>query len=253
MTFLDPVLNPVFQPLLDLSPFWALLIISLGISFLVTIIYKYVTDQNKMKALKDKQKDYQKRLKELRNNPSEMMKVQKEAMKVNMEYMKHSFKPTLFTLLPILLIFGWMAAHLSFEPIYPGEQYSVSATFLEGISGDAELVFEEGTELISDSIQKIEQNKVTWNLKSDEGEHFLTIKQDDQEQVKKVLITTELKTEPQISLYDHSNIESITINYKALKPLGKFSIFGWKPGWLGWYIIFSLVFSMGLRKLMKLY
>ena len=40
---------------------------------------------------------------------------------------------------------------------------------------------------------------------------------------------------------------------KKVKPLGNVSLFGWKPGWLGVYIIFSIIFSMVLRKLLKIH
>ena len=252
MAFLDPVLNPVLQPLLNWSPLWGVCILALIISIIVVIIYKLVTDQNEMKRLKDKQKDFQKKIKELRDKPAEAMKMQKEAMKVNMEFMKHSFKPTLITMLPIILIFGWMNAHLAYEPIYPGETFSVTASFLEGIIGEAELIVDEHTELISEA--KLEINEDTsWRLKSSEGSHILTVKKGDVEQSKKVLITKELIYEEPISTFDHSDIESIKINYKKLRPLGQFEIFGWQPGWLGLYIIFSIVFSMALRKFLKVY
>src|SRR3989338_1531895 len=122
-SFLDPVLNPVFQPLLNRSPLFVILFFVFIISFVIVFVYKYATNQEEMGRLKGQQKEFQKKLKELRDKPEEMMKVQKEAMKVNMDYMKHSFKATLITLLPILLIFGWMTAHLAFEQIYPGERY----------------------------------------------------------------------------------------------------------------------------------
>jgi len=252
MVFLDPLLNPVLQPLLNMSPFFAILVMALVISLLITLVYKFFTNQGEMKELKGRQKEFQKRLKDLRSQPQEMMKVQKEAMKVNMEYMKHSFKPTLITMLPIILIFGWMSAHLMYEPIYPGETYSITAEFAEGVTGEAELVVNEGTELKSNAKQEI-NSVVTWNLKSDTGTHFLTVKSGDDEQQKKVLITKELRYEEATSLYQHSDVEKITINYNKLKPLGKHSLFGWQPGWLGVYIIFSIVFSIGLRKLLKIH
>jgi len=82
----------------------------------------------------------------------------------------------------------------------------------------------------------------------------LTVKIGDDEQNKKVLITTELKTEEALTAYKNSDITSIQINYKKLKPLGaSFSLFGWYPGWLSLYIISSLVFSMALRKFLNIY
>jgi len=248
-------LTPIFKPLLALGPFWAILIISLLISVIITLVYKWVTDQKLMKSLKDEQKDMQKKIKSLKDNPPEMMKVQKEAMKKNMAYMKHSFKPTLITILPIIVIFGWMAAHLAFEPIYPGETYSITAMFEKGTTGQAELIPDKNTELLSDAVQDI-NSEVTWKMKSKtEGTHILEVKHGDQSHTKKVLITKELiDYEEPFTLFEHSELTQIKINYNKLKPLGPdFSIFGWQPGWLGLYIIFSLVFSMGLRKILKIY
>jgi uncharacterized membrane protein (DUF106 family) len=252
LAFLDPILNPLLQPLLNFGPLWAVFILSLIISLIIILVYKYFTNQNEMKRLKDEQKEFQKKMKGLKSQPEEMMKVQKEAMKANMEYMKHSFKATLITMLPIILIFGWMNAHLMYEPIFPEETYSISAQFAEGVTGDAELLFDEGTQLLSDAIQPTGE-KVTWRLKSDPGEHFLTVKTEHAEQTKKVLITTELMYEEPLSAFEHSDIESIQINYAKLKPLGGTSIFGWYPGWLGLYIILSILFSLLLRKLFKVY
>lgn len=253
MSFLDPVLNPVFQPLLNSSPLLLIILVSFVISLIITVVYKLMTDQNEMKRLKEKQKEFQKQMKELRHNPEEMMKVQKEAMKSNMDYMKHSLKSTLITMLPIILIFSWMAGHLSFEPIYPGETYSVTATFAKGVTGDAELSVDENTELSSKAKQEISNGEVTWRMKSKEGEHTFTVKSGDTEQQKKVFITKELKYEEQVSLFGKSDLEKITINYNKLKPLGSLSLFGWYPGWLAIYFISSIVFSLSMRKVLKVY
>lgn len=253
MTWYD-FLNPVFGPLLQLGPFWAISILSLVITLVMTVIYKFVTDQKLMKSLKDEQKEYQKEIKSLKDSPKEMMKVQKEMMKKNMEYMKHSLKPTLITMIPILLIFGWMAANLAFEPIYPNETYSITALFDEKANGQVTLIPDNATKVISDPTQTIKE-KVIWKLKSSSlGNHVIGVRYNNQTYNKKVLISTDLKTEEEIATFDHSDLKQIKIDYKDLKPLGpNFSIFGWHPGWLGIYIVLSIVLSMILRKLMKVY
>ncbi len=254
MVFLDPVLNPILQPLLDLSPLWAVAILSFVITLVITLAYKYFTDQNEMKRLKDKQKEYQKEMKGLRDKPDEMMKKQKEAMKLNMEYMKHSFKVTFITFIPIILIFGWMNAHLGYEPIYPEETYSITASFAEEVSGEAELTAPKGTEIVNENNkQEIKNGKATWKLRSSEGDHILSVKVGKVEESKKVLITKSLRYEEELAQFEHSDIEQIKINYKKLKPLGKTSLFGWHPGWLGIYIILSILFSIVLRKVLKIY
>ena len=256
MAFLDPVLNPVLQPLLNASPFWAIAILALVISLAITLVYKFATNQDEMKRLKDQQKEYQQKMKGMRDQPQEMMKVQKEAMSKNMEYMKHSFKATLITMIPIIIIFSWMSAHLVYEPIFPGDRFSITADFAEGVSGEAELITDGKVELLSES--KIGINgALVWNLKGlSEGESYITIKTKNDEQTKKILITNELKYEEPISTFENSDFEKIEIGYNKLKPLGpnfKVPLINWQPGWLGLYIIFSIVFSMALRKGLKIY
>lgn len=255
MSFLDTIFNPVFLPLLHFNVFVGIIVLSGLITLVVTLGYKYFSNQDEMKRLKDRQKEFQVQMKALRDKPEEMMKVQKEAMSVNFEYMKHSFKPMLITMLPVLIIFSWMAGHLSFEPIYPGESYSVSAVFKEGLVGKAGIDVSEGTEVLNGKEQEIKDGKVTWSLRNmKEGEYDVKVTHGTVEQSRKVFVSTELKVEDAVTIFEHSDIEQINVNYAKLRPLGdKAVLFGWYPGWLAWYLVFSIVFSIGLRKVMNVY
>ncbi len=253
MVFLDSILTPALLPLFTWNPFWGIVIFSFLISLLITLAYKYFTDQKEMKRLKEEQKEFQKRMKELKEHPEEMMKIQKEAMSKNFEYMKHSLKATLITMLPIILVFSWMNVHLAYEPINPMETYGVTAMFKEGLTGTVELVPDEGTKVVGNAMQDIGK-EVTWALKSSEGLHLLTVKAGDTVQTKSVLITTKLNAEEEVALFQHSDITKIKINYNKLRPLGPgMALFGWEPGWLGLYFIFSVLFSMLQRKVLKVY
>ena len=129
--FLDPVLGPLFH----LPPLLGLLVFSFFISLLITVIYKYTTDQNLMKQLKDEIKEFQKEMKQLKDNPQEVMRLQKDAMKTNLKYMSMSMKSTLITFIPIIFIFGWMSTHLAFEPIEQGTQFSTTVHFTYPVAG----------------------------------------------------------------------------------------------------------------------
>ena len=104
----DNFFNLIFGPIMNLPDPINLLIISFILTGLITLAYKYLTDQEKMKGLKGEMKLAQKNMKEFKDQPDKMMAMQKDVMKKNMEYMKHSMKPTLFTFVPIIIIFGWL-------------------------------------------------------------------------------------------------------------------------------------------------
>ncbi len=244
-------LNFIFAPLLKLPAFLAILILSFIVSIVIILITKYTTDQALMKKLKEDIKEYQKQAKELKNEPAKAMEMQKKAMELNMKYMTHSLKPTIITFIPIILIFGWMSSTFAYESIKPQQEFSVTAIFGKNTNGNVELIVPEGITIVDGKIKKIENDKATWTLKGEESEHILEFVYNDERQQKNVLITNTKKYIEQIKKISNSTIKSIQINYKKLivLPIGYKDWFGW----LGTYIIFSIIFTMVLRKVVKVY
>ncbi len=249
MAYFD-FLNIIFAPLLKLPLLWVIVTLSFIVSLIIILITKFTTDQVLMKKLKDDLKAHQKQIKELRNEPAKAMEVQKKTMELNMKYMMHSLRPTIITFIPIILIFGWMSSTFAFESIKPQQEFSVTAFFEKNTNGEAELIVTEGLTVIGDIIKKIENDKATWTLKGIEGEHLLEFAYNDEKQQKNILITNNDKYIEPIKKISNSQFKSIQINYTPKKIL---NIFGWKLGWLGTYIIFSIIFTMALRKVMKVY
>lgn len=250
----ESLLDPVFNPLLSLAPLWGLFIISLVISLIIVIAYKFMTDQNLMKILKEEIKSLQKEMKAFKHDPKKVMEMQKRAMEKNMKYMMHSMKPTLITFVPIILIFGWLNAHLAYNPITPGQEFTTSVLFKAGAEGSADVVVQEGMEVVGNATQPIIDGVATFRLKGTDGEHVIQYKYKEKMYDKDVLITQEKKySQPTEALKDDLYVSSINVEMEKVRPFGSLSLFGWRPGWLGTYIIFSLVFSMALRKIMKVY
>jgi uncharacterized membrane protein (DUF106 family) len=249
----ETILNPIFYPVLSLHPFWAILIISLVLSLLMTFVYKWVTNQHLMKTLKEDMKKFQKDMKDNKHDTQKVMEIQKKAMETNMQYMKHSLKPTLITFIPIIIIFGWLNAHLAYEPIMPNQNFTVTASFQTGVEGIAKLSVPDGLKILGNATQDILEGTATWSLKGKEGEYLLEIEKGSEQKQKDLIITSKREYSKIDELYKDSAFTSIKINNELVHPLGSISLFGWKPGWIGTYIILSLIFSMSLRKLLKLH
>lgn len=106
-------LNPVLEPLMSIPAPWNVLLLSFILTLIMTLLYKFLTDQKLMKELKDEMKELQNEMKTLKDNPERMMEVQKKAMERNMKYLLQSLKPTLVTFIPILIIFAWLRAYFT--------------------------------------------------------------------------------------------------------------------------------------------
>lgn len=105
---LEGILDPLLEPVLNLPGAWGVIIISLALTAIITLAYKFLTNQKEMKQLKDEMKELQKQAKALRSYPEKFADLNKQIMEKNMKYMMKSFKPTLFTLLPIIFIFSYI-------------------------------------------------------------------------------------------------------------------------------------------------
>ena len=248
---LDVVFNPVFLPILHLlGPLGFILVLCLIISFLVTLAYKLLTNQELMKSLKDDIKKHQQEMKSHKDNPKKLMEIQKKAMDKNLKYMTSSMKPSLITLLPLLLVFGWLNSHMAFEPLQPNTAFTVTAHFVDGVSGEAVLSIPEGITLLNNATQTIVDNQAVWKMKGKTGEYLLEIKHGDNSFTKDILIQKDNGYKEPIKLFKDSIIKSIEVSHEKIVVI---NLFGWKLGWLGCYIIFSLIFSLVLRKVMKIY
>ncbi|MGM5488238.1 MAG: EMC3/TMCO1 family protein [Nanobdellota archaeon] len=245
------IIDPVLAPLLKLDPFVAIIVLALLISTVITLSYKYFTDQAKMKRLKKQLKKYQAEMKELRKEPEKMMKVQQKAMQTNMEYMKMSMRPTFITFLPIILVIWWMGANLAYYPLEPNEPFTVTAVAESGqITIDP-----KGLTLMDDPTKPA--GNATWELQGPEGIYPLEFSTDGEAVTKQVKITTSKEYLEAEKQYD-GTIEKVIVHYEPIKPMQDIPVLQDIPwvsgfGWLGTYIVFSLIFGISMRRAMKLH
>ncbi|HNR25154.1 MAG TPA: EMC3/TMCO1 family protein [Methanobacteriaceae archaeon] len=115
----DPIfgaLNTVLMPMIDaLGPILTVFIIAALVAFFITLANKLLVDQDRLEFLQKEMKGYQAEMMAAQKSGDQaaMAKVQKKQasfMKLQQEMMGNSFKPMLVTMIPILLVFWWMAS-----------------------------------------------------------------------------------------------------------------------------------------------
>jgi uncharacterized membrane protein (DUF106 family) len=245
--FIDMIFNPVFGWMLHIPPILAIITLASVLALISTLLQKFLTDQAKMKRLRDDTKKYQEQMKRLREDPEKMMKVQQKVLPIQMELMKESFKPLLVTLIPFLFVFFWLSSHFAYFPVEPNTPFVVSATFEKGITGNATLSAPD-TFTIESPVQTVQDGVVKWVVKGPAGEHNLSLSFAGAEFHRTVLITADREyIQPQLPL--SGTVTSFNVENKKLTPLGdSFNMFGWHPGWIFYYIVLSIPLSLILKK-----
>jgi len=252
MSFIDPLLDWI----LIFSPLVSIIIVSVIIGVITTLIYKYVTDQKKIKSLKDQMKKLQAKAKEASkaNDTAKIMEINSKMMGLNGPLMKESFKSMIYTLIPSLLILAWMSANLAFMPIVPNQSFNVIVDYNEGVIGNASLSsIPDGLEFINGQKQEIINRTTTWQLKSPiEQTYTLTLNFHNTEISKDVMITNSREYINPIEKINSNGINTIKISNKEVKPFEGVPIFG-GLNWLWTYILITLVVTSVLRKALKVY
>ena len=259
----DSLLNPILSPILNLPPIVAVAFLAFVIALILTLIQKFATDQARLKEIKGEMKKAQKRIRELqKEDPQKAMQVQKDSMKLTLETMRHSMKSMLYSFIPIIIIFTWMAGNLAFEPINPNQEFDVSV-FLENALDNAIVIDLPDSLEVVDTETNAEETVTTWTLRGSAGEHLVEFETDNSRESKIVLITDnqryadQEKVKPHFTLFgagegflnENSEINKIRIDYQKKIYI---NIFG-GMGWLLTYILFSLIFSIAMRKLLKVH
>jgi hypothetical protein len=143
-----------------------------------------------------------------------------------------------------------MSSTFSYESIKPQQEFSISVFLEKNADGNIVLIAPEGITVVGDKSKKIENGKAEWALKGAEGEHLIEFIYNGEKQQHTILVTTDGKYSSPTKKTNGA-IKSISVNYKKLVilPINYKDWFGW----LGTYILFSIAFTIGLRKVMKVY
>ncbi len=229
--------------------FWSIFIITVIVSLITTVIYKYASNQKELKRIKEEVKKYQEEIKKHRNNPKKAMEIQKKMFSLSGEQMKHSLSSMLYTFIPVILIFGWMSASLAFEPLSPGVPFNVTV-YAENVN----LSSIPPLDVISSSQERDGKYLTTvYTLKGDAGEYTLWLEKAGERKSADIIISDKQSYLGPAFTFKNSVLNKAVVGNKDVKPLGSVSLLGWHPGWLGTYILLSIVFTMLLRKLLKVY
>lgn len=99
-------------------PVYSIIVLSVIVTLVSTLVTKWLTNQDHLRSLKERQKQIQKDLKKCKPGDKIFEELQSEMLQITMTMMKSSFKPLLITFIPFLILLGWIRK--TYDPLLSG-------------------------------------------------------------------------------------------------------------------------------------
>lgn len=107
---LNQSLDKIFGSIINYDPVLGLAVVTFIASLIVVVAYKYFSDQEALKRLREESKQLQADVKNFKDDPTKMSEYNKKVMANFIESMKQNWKPMLYTFIPLIILFNWLRA-----------------------------------------------------------------------------------------------------------------------------------------------
>ena len=88
-------------------PLISIIVFTFLITLILTLIYKFTTNQQRIKELRDEQKKLQEQIKQEKDK-DKLIDIQKEMLQKSSEMMKYTFKSMIITFIPVIIMFAYL-------------------------------------------------------------------------------------------------------------------------------------------------
>jgi len=135
MWTINSVLNGFFDllitPFRGVHPLWYLFFFSLLAGILMLLIFRYTSNQKKIKETKDKIKAYLIEVRIFNEDLGILLSAQKNLLFYNAKYLMHALKPILFMIVPVSIILIQLQGWFGYKPLGIGESTLLKVKFTD--------------------------------------------------------------------------------------------------------------------------
>jgi hypothetical protein len=245
-----------------------MIFISFLTGILMLIIYRYTSNQEGIKRIKNKIKAHLLELRLFKDSLPATFQAQGNLFLCTFKYMALNLKPLLFMIVPILLILIQCNFWFGYQSLRIGDKALLKVKLTEEADpNDVQITLEPNSGVVIDTpaLRIGEEREIDWRLRAEEqGLHELIIKVNDQQIIKSVAVEERPLTkisplkvrsnfldellypmEPPID--KDMLVQSVELAY----PLKYLSFFGWNMHWIIAYFILSIIFGFAFKGVFK--
>jgi hypothetical protein len=234
-----------YAPLRPLGAFWALFVMSAVTGVVMLFLFKYLTNQEQMRIVKDRIKMHFIELRLYQDDMRILWRTQGRILMQNLRYVRLVIVAAVLIILPVVFILMDMDVRFGHRPLSPGESAMVKVT-LAGRGGlpEVDLVAPEGVEIETPKLRIPTEHEVNWRVRATRAGVFdLAFRTEGQQFVQKLTVGRPFENVGDLSRFKGSLIKAIDVAY----PSRRFGFTSWLGHWLTLFCVFSVVIGFGLK------
>ena len=131
-TFLGNLLDGVLYPFQGLSPWVALVFLSLVTAIVMLLVYRAVSDQDGIRRTKNRITAHLLEIRLYQNNMPVTFRAQGNILWWNLKYLLHAMRPMLVMIVPLGLVLIHLDLRLGISPLIPGNSTIVNVRLQQG-------------------------------------------------------------------------------------------------------------------------
>ncbi len=257
----------LFWPFRGLSPWVAMILISVLTGLFLLAIYRWVSDQEGIKKTKDKIKAHLLELRLFSDDLVTSFRTQGNLLYWNLRYFLHALRPLAVMIIPLVFLLSHLNLWFAYKPLSPGETTILKVKLKEGYNPlelSIRLNQSEGYQIETPALRIEPAREINWRLRALKPGRFNIIINLDGQKITKEMVVGETSVvrlssvRPSSGLFAQllspgeaplaaSPIKEISLVY----PSRRMNFLGWKLHWLIVYFVLSVVAGFALKKPLK--
>jgi len=267
-TIIGKIFEILFLPFQNMSPWIGMIIVSLLTGLLMLLIYKFTSNQEGIKKIKNKIKAHLLEIRLYKDSLSISFKAQGSILRANLKYIGYSSKPLLVMIIPVILILIQLNFWFAYDSLKPNQSTLIRVQLNDGVPLlETEIDIKTGSAFVLETppLRIEESNEINWRIRAEEnGVHDIIITADGLDYTKSISVGQ--KALSRISpLRTRKNIFR-EIAYPTEPPLPKnapiktieifylprtMNFFGLSLHWLIVYFALSIIIGFSLKGFFK--
>jgi hypothetical protein len=208
----------MFQKLPLIVQFVAL---ALPVTVLALLVYRYASDQNGIRAVKDKMKAYLLETRLFKDDIAVTLRAQGQILKHSLIYAAYALVPMAVMIVPVVLLLIQVESRYSYRPLQLGESTIVEAHVERPSrvsSIEAELIVPHGLKVETPAMRFDAQRSILWRVRAEEpGDYTVKVRLGTQEFSKRVRVGEPGPVSP--AIYSANDIRTLAYPLEAaLEP-----------------------------------